>query len=136
MNNSNIRLLCTLILFIIFSGSVSALDFSDFEGTWFMSSDANSGDITITNATEKSFEFSFQGLYLNEITGGANFGDLEGTAFFTAKNKAVCVYKSEYLDDVTFEFIIDNGKLQVSVVEGTEWGLFGLGVYMSGTYSK
>ena len=130
------RILCTLILLAIVSGFAAALPNPEFEGSWSMSSGACSGNIDITNVTEKSFEFLFDGLYLNEITGGANIGGLEGVAVFTSENKAVCVYSCEYQDDVTFEFVLDNGKLLVSVAEGSELGLFGRGVYMSGEYSK
>ena len=136
MNTKGVRFLFTIIFSMLITFSCASFPHSEFEGTWFMNSGPNSADITIANTTEKSFEFLFEGIYPNEITGSANMGDLEGTAFFTAGNKAVCVYSSEYLDDVTFEFAINGGKLLVSVVEGSEFGLFGLGVYMCGEYSK
>jgi len=105
---------------------------ADFEGRW------RSGDneMTITNITEKSFEFSFEGFSVN-AAGVPHMGDLAGTALFTAGNKAVFNYEDEYGDKkVKYEFIVNDGELIVSVAEGDETGLFGVGVYMNGTYTK
>ena len=99
---------------------------ADFEGKWHGSPD---NQITITNVTEKSFEFSFLGF------SGAHIGELQGVALFVAENKAVFNYDDND-KTVKFEFVINNGVLSVSVAEGDETGLFGTGVYMNGEYSK
>ena len=110
----------------------TALTKADFEGRW------SSGDneITITNVTEKSFEFSFEGFYITPA-GVPHMGDLEGTALFTEESKAIFDYEDEDGDKtVKFEFVINEDELSVSVTEGDETGLFGAGVYMNGKYTK
>ena len=105
---------------------------ADFEGKWSNSDN----EIAITNVTEESFEFSFEGFSVNAF-GVPHMGDLAGTALFTAGNKAVFDYEDENLDKkVKYEFVVNDGELIVSVAEGDETGLFGVGVYMNGTYTK
>ena len=100
---------------------------AQFEGKW----STKDNEINITNVNKSSFDFSFMGFH------DAHFGELEGTALFTAANKAVFDYEGDDGDQkVKYEFVITDGKLFVSVVEGDETGLFGAGVYMNGSYSK
>ena len=119
----------TLLAFLCASAGAT-LAKADFEGKW------SNGDneITITNVTEKSFEFSFEGLYITPA-GAAHMGDLTGRALFTSENKAAFDYEDEY-KAVKFEFALNDGELSVSVAEGDETGLFGTGVYMNGKYTK
>jgi len=101
---------------------------TDFAGEW---SDG-SGDISITNVTEQSFQFYFLG-----ITADAHIGELEGEALFTTDNKAVFDFHNEVTDEpVKIEFTITDGKLIVAITEGNMLGYFGEGVYMDGKYGK
>jgi hypothetical protein len=115
------------ILCATFAQSAAA----DFSGEWNRTDvhSGNSATITIENVTDKSFEFSFMG------NSGANTGEIEGTAVFSGKNKAVFDF-DDYDFAVKVEFVMDGGKLAVSVVEGDTSGLFGMGVFMDGTYIK
>ena len=91
-------------------------------------------EITIIDVTESSFDFSFFGTFINPY-GAIHFGELEGIAYFTADNQAVCDYK-DWDDEVTeICFFLDDGELNVST-SNKEFYDFGQGVIMDGVYTK
>ena len=103
---------------------------ADFSGEWKRTrvEKMNRAAIVITNVTKKSFKFSFEGYH------AANSGEMEGTAVFTAANKAVCDYREEGRE-IKLEFILNDGILSIAA-EGDTFGLFGMGVYINGEYTK
>ena len=127
MNNYKKTVCAFCVGLLLTAGCNPASVKAQFEGKW----SNKDNEITITNANKSSFDFSFMGFH------GDHFGELEGTALFATANKAVFDYESEYGDQkVKYEFVIKDGKLFVSVAEGDETGLFGVGVTMNGSYSK
>jgi hypothetical protein len=117
------------ILCATFAQSAAAADFS---GEWHRTNvdKMDEATITITNVTDKSFDFSFEGYH------AANSGEMEGTAVFTDKDRAVYEYKNEDMDwELTLTFVMNDGELSVSC-EGSYFGLFGTGVYIDGEYTK
>jgi hypothetical protein len=103
---------------------------ADFSGEWnrTLVEKMDRAAIVITDVTKKSFKFSFKGYH------AANSGEMEGTAVFTAANKAVCDYRDEGRE-VKLEFALNDGILLISA-KGDTFGLFGIGVYIDGEYTK
>ena len=128
MNKIKFVLAALALAFLLTSISEAASQLGNLSGIWRRTNvgKEDRATITITNVTEKSFEFSFEGFH------GANTGELEGTAAFAAGNNAVCEYKDVDMG-VTLEFVISNSELSVSA-EGNTFGLFGMGVYIDGEY--
>ena len=108
-----------------------------WEGKWYYYGENFSREIIITDVSEQSFDFSFEGFYFTPA-GSANMGFLEGTAPFTEKDKALFEYEREYIDNevVKFAFEMVDGKLVVTVAEGDEMGVFGWNVHIYGDYKK
>ena len=123
-----------LLLFVFFCASpTAALNKTDFEGKWFRTG-GHSAEITISNVNNGSFEFYFYGDDSN-ISDVFHFGEWNGTALFTVENKAV--YEYDEYETVKIEFIINNGKLQVSASENQHLlGDFGAGIHIDGEYEK
>jgi hypothetical protein len=99
---------------------------ANFEGVWR----TEGGEIVIKNQSAQLFEFSFHG-----YSESGNTGELEGVAVVTSFNTAVYKNKNEYdgrIAEVTFNAV--NGTLVVD--EANSFGLFGMGVYISGMYKK
>jgi len=74
--------LTVLLLAFLCASSEAAPSKADFEGNWSRTNVSRSynAEITIKNVTGDSFEFFFEAMV------GANMGELEDTAFFTAEN--------------------------------------------------
>jgi hypothetical protein len=128
------RPVLTLLLAVIFCSagpvpSIAAIGV-DFSGEWNRTrvETMDRATVVITNVTKKSFEFSFEGYH------AANSGEMEGIAVFTAANEAVCDY-SEEGREIKLEFILNDGVLSIAA-EGDTFGLFGMGVYIDGEYTK
>ena len=119
-----------LALLIALTAFVPPSAAAGFGGEWRRTNveKTDSATITITNVTGKSFEFSFEGFR------GHNTGELDGTAAITEANKAA--YEFMYDDrKVKLEFVLNGGELTVSS-EGDMYGMFGMGVYIEGEYTK
>ncbi|MDR1916859.1 MAG: hypothetical protein LBQ58_09825 [Synergistaceae bacterium] len=107
-----------------------------FAGTWKMKDGSVSSAITITNETAQSFDF-----VLEAENDQGNTGDLEGTASIVGPNRAVCKLDKEYGDSeeeryVTYQFTLSKNALEIEVVKGEDFGLYGMGVYVTGKYKK
>jgi hypothetical protein len=107
-----------------------------FTGTWNMEDGSISSTITITNETDRSFNF-----VLEAANNQGNTGDLEGTAFIVGKDRAVCKFDKEHGDSeeeryVTYQFTLSKNILEFEVVQGDDFGLYGMGVYVTGKYKK
>jgi hypothetical protein len=98
----------------------------DFTGNW----STDYGEIIIEKQTATSFNFSFSGW-----TEEGNTGELEGTAVIKGSNMALYEEKFDFRDEITrVKFTLKNNTLVVE--EENTLGLFGVGVYISGTYKK
>ena len=113
-------------------------DNAEFEGEWSWSSEDISNDITITNVTQKSFTFSFFGMFTTSY-GVPHTGGLEDqTAYFTAPNTALFEYSNEEISDETgtINFVLKDGKLFVTATDNCYLIGFGVGVRIDGEYVK
>jgi len=124
-----------LLLILALAGcAVAAPGNAGFDGEWSRTnvSGGDGADLTIKNVTGKFFEFYLFAFH------GDNLGELEGTAFFTAENKAVFDHEDDYLEQgAKLEFVLDAGELFVSVsYEGDWYPLGGVGVVFDGEYTK
>jgi len=127
---------CAAILLAGLFSACGAAGETQWEGEWNRTgTGTDSAEITIANVTEESFDFTFLSLHMTSI-GGANTGELEGTARITAENRAVFEYEDGYSGEkIRFEFAMDDGKLFVSASENV-LGLFGWNVTIDGVYEK
>jgi hypothetical protein len=120
---------CAVVFFILMSMEATAAPVK-FTGTWRMEEEGMSAEIVITKQTARSFEFSFGG-----VTDQGNTGELEGVAVIKKAGIALYEEKDEYSGEtVRVKFTWKDGKLIVD--EENTFGLFGMGVYISGTYKR
>jgi hypothetical protein len=114
-----------VFLSVMIAAAVSFAKTAGFTGDW----NNENAVIVIKNQTAKSFEFYFEGW-----TDDGNTGELEGVAVIKGAGVALYEEKDEYTDEmVRVKFTLKNGELIVE--EENTFGLFGIGVYIGGTYS-
>jgi hypothetical protein len=99
-------------------------------GTWKRTDviQADAGSVDITNLNQEGFDFNFF------VSHGGNIGEAAGYAIFDGESKAVGTVELWDGGIATFNFIISEGKIEITTENATYIG--GMGTFFDGNFIK